>query len=450
VDKTLAMTEPIIKVGVLFAKEIKVTLTGTYLLNNEKVSGLIIIRQTDLGAEIITKTVQKSVILPLELVPENYDQCSFELHNVTIGINFHWERQENQRFKGSLRILQEDQHLTAINILKLEDYLVSVISSEMKATASEEFLKAHAVMSRSWLLAQIKKAGMLKDSASPYPSFTQTSDTHIRWYDREDHLHFDVCADDHCQRYQGITRATDAKVEKAVRATAGSVLMYDKQICDARFSKCRGGVTERFENVWEPVIHPYLKAFVDKAADDYESAPNLTNHRAAAQWISESQETYCNTKDQSVLSQVLNDYDMETKDFYRWKITLSQRDLQQLLKSKIGIDLGAITDMIPLERGSSGRIIRLKIIGSKATKIIGKELEIRKALSPSHLYSSAFVVEKQGLEKSYPQHFILSGAGWGHGVGLCQIGAAVMGAKGHNHQEILAHYFRDAQMIKLY
>lgn len=444
------MTEPIIKVGVLFAPEIKVTLRGTYLLNKQMISGPVTIRPTRQGADLKTTTFTMSVTLPLDLVPENYDQCSFELHNVTIGIHFHWERQENQRFKGSLRILQDDEHLTAINILNLEDYLVSVISSEMKATASEEFLKAHAVISRSWLLAQMQKAGALKDSAIPYPSFLQTSDTHIRWYDREDHQHFDVCADDHCQRYQGITRATETKVEKAVHATAGRVLMYDKQICDARFSKCCGGVTERFENVWEPVIHPYLKAFVDKTADDNETPPNLTDHRAATQWIMERPETYCNTHDQSVLSQVLNDYDMETQDFFRWKVTLTQSDLQHLLKTKIDLDLGKITDMLPLERGSSGRIIRLKIIGTKSTKIIGKELEIRKALSPSHLYSTAFVVQKEGLENGFPQSFVLTGAGWGHGVGLCQIGAAVMGAKGHTHAEILAHYFKDAQLIQLY
>lgn len=444
------MQEPIIKVGVLFAQEIHISLTGTYLLNKQAISGPVTVRRTDMGAELQSTTCALPVTLPLSLHPENYDQCSLELHNVTIGINFHWERQENQRFKGSLRILQENQHLTAVNILKLEDYLVSVISSEMKATASEEFLKAHAVMSRSWLLAQIQKARALKKSASPYPSFTKTGDMHIRWYDREDHLNFDVCADDHCQRYQGITRATESKVEKAVRSTAGRVLMYDHQICDARFSKCCGGVTERFENVWEPVIHPYLKAFVDIAGDENETAPNLTDHRMAAEWILNSPETYCNTRDQSVLSQVLNDYDRETQDFYRWKITLSQIELQHLLKTKIDLDLGAITDLIPLERGNSGRIIRLKIIGTQAIKIIGKELEIRKALSSSHLYSSAFVIEKKNVENDIPQLFILSGAGWGHGVGLCQIGAAVMGANGHTHQEILSHYFRDTQLIQLY
>ncbi|MDA3832638.1 MAG: SpoIID/LytB domain-containing protein [Spirochaetales bacterium] len=240
------MTEPMIQVGVLFAPDIQVSLTGTYLINDQPVSGSVTIIQNAFGAEVITSNHKASVTLPLDLIPENYDECSLELHNVTIGINFHWERQENQRFKGSLRILQEKNHLTAVNIVKLEDYLVSVISSEMKATASEEFLKAHAVMSRSWLLAQIQKAGTLKNTASPYPSFTQTSDAHIRWYDREDHLNFDVCADDHCQRYQGITRATEPRVEKAVHETAGRILMYDNQICDPRYSKCSGAVTEPF------------------------------------------------------------------------------------------------------------------------------------------------------------------------------------------------------------
>jgi stage II sporulation protein D len=444
------MEEPIIKAGVLFAPEIQLTLSGTYLLNKQALTGPLTIRQTGAGAELETTEKKSFVTLPINLVPENYEENSFELHKVTIGINFHWERQENQRFKGSLHILQEARHLTAVNALKLEDYLVSVISSEMKATASEEFLKAHAVMSRSWLLAQIRKAGALKESSAPYPSFTKTSDTHIRWYDREDHQLFDVCADDHCQRYQGITRATEPKVEKAVRSTAGRVLTYDNQICDARFSKCCGGLTERFENVWEPVIHPYLKAFVDKARVDNETPPDLTDHQAASQWILDSPETYCNTRDQSVLSQVLNDYDMETRDFFRWKVTLSQSELQHLLKTKIDLDFGPVSDMVPLERGSSGRIIRLKIIGTQATKIIGKELEIRKALSPSHLYSSAFVVEKEGSQNGLPQNFVLTGAGWGHGVGLCQIGAAVMGAHGRTHEEILAHYFRDAQLIQLY
>jgi len=444
------MPEPIIKVGVLFASEINFSLTGKYFLNNQAISGSLTLRQTNNTTELVSDNKKQQINLPIEIIPENYELCSFELQNVTIGINFHWERQETQRFKGSLRIIKQDKHLTAINILKLEDYLVSVISSEMKATAHKEFLKAHAIMSRSWLLAQIQKAGAIKKSNSAYPSFINTNDTHIKWYDREDHLHFDVCADDHCQRYQGITRSLQTNAKKAVSDTKGRVLMYDQQICDARFSKCCGGVTERFENVWEPVIHPYLKAFVDKKSDENETAPNLTDHRMAAQWIIDSPETYCNTNDHTILSQVLNDYDMETQDFFRWKVSLSQKEIQLLLKSKLDLELGEIRDIIPLERGNSGRIIRLKIVGTKKNKIIGKELEIRKALSKSHLYSSAFIVDKQNIKNGIPQIFILTGAGWGHGVGLCQIGAAVMGANGNTHQQILSHYFKGTQIIQLY
>ena len=179
---------------------------------------------------------------------------------MVIGIQFHWERKENQRFKGQLKIIDEGAHLTAVNIVSVEDYLLSVISSEMSATASLELLKAHAVISRSWLLAQKAKAKEIQGKAR---SCSHTGKEYIRWYDREDHQHFDVCADDHCQRYQGITKAYTPEVQEAVNSTCGEVLVYDGQICDARFSKCCGGITERFENTWEPVEHPYLTSIAD-------------------------------------------------------------------------------------------------------------------------------------------------------------------------------------------
>jgi len=382
--------------------------------------------------------------------PIRYHESSFELNDVTIGIKFHWERKEDQTFKGSLKIIVEDEKLTAINILPLEDYLISVISSEMSATSSLELLKAHAIISRSWLLAQIEKGQILKQNPKAYQSILETPEEYIRWYDREDHQNFDVCGDDHCQRYQGITRQSTSLVEQAVTETKGMLLMYDGKICDARFSKSCGGIAETFENVWEPEVHPYLQAIIDNPSvpDGFET--DLTNELAADTWIRNAPEAFCNTHDKEVLSQVLNDYDQETKDFYRWKLSYQQADLAELIARKSGRDFGAIVDLIPVERGKSGRLKKLKIVGTKLTLIIGKELEIRKTLSESHLYSSAFVVDKLNIIEEIPGEFILTGAGWGHGVGLCQIGAAMMGAKGYKYDEILLHYFRGASISKEY
>jgi SpoIID/LytB domain protein len=343
----------------------------------------------------------------------NPARSSFIIKDVPIGIHFHWERKEDQEFLGELRIIREGDQLTAINIIPIEDYLTSVISSEMSATSFPELLKAHAVISRSWLLAQKEKAAQVHH----YSSVVETAGEYIRWYDREDHARFDVCADDHCQRYQGITRASVPAVKEAVESTSGELLMYQGKICDARFSKCCGGQTELFENCWEPVAHPYLESITDP---------------------------FCNTQDQKVLRQVLNQYDQDTRDFYRWKVEYTQDELSELIRLKSGWDFGEITDLIPIERGPSGRIIRLKIAGTRLSKTIGKELFIRKVLSESHLYSSAFDVSKASGK------FILNGKGWGHGVGLCQIGAALMAKEGYTYKEILAHYFPRAELKKMY
>lgn len=382
--------------------------------------------------------------------PVRYREASFELNDVTIGIQFHWERKEDQTFKGSLEIRIENEKLTAINILPLEDYLVSVISSEMSATSNLELLKAHAIISRSWLLAQTDKSKTIAASGKSYKSIVETPEEYIRWYDREDHQNFDVCADDHCQRYQGITRQSTPLVEQAIAETRGMLIMHDGKICDARFSKSCGGISETFENVWEPEVHPYLQAIVDnpKLAEGFD--PDLTKEEAAQKWIRNAPEAFCNTHDKEVLSQVLNDYDQETTDFYRWKLIYQQADLAELIARKSGRDFGQIIDLIPVERGLSGRLKKLKIVGTKLTLTIGKELEIRKTLSESHLYSSAFVVDKQDIKNGIPEQFILTGAGWGHGVGLCQIGAAMMGAKGYKSDEILLHYFRGASISKEY
>ena len=363
-------------------------------------------------------------------------------------MNFHWQRKEDQIFKGSLKIIIEDGKLTVVNVLSIEDYLISVISSEMKATSSLELLKAHAVISRSWLMAQIVKSKSLVKDIIGYESHTQTVSEIIKWYDREDHKNYDVCADDHCQRYQGITRASTPIVVKAIEETFGEVLTYSGNICDTRYSKCCGGLTELFENVWEPVDHPYLKKVID-----FTSAPagydlNVENEDIAKKWIDGNPDAFCNSSDKNVLSQVLNDYDQETNDFYRWKVTYKQNELSDLIKERTGIDFGVILNLIPLERGASGRIKRLKIKGTGKTLILGKELEIRKTLSKTHLYSSCFYVEKLMQDKSVI--FIIHGAGWGHGVGLCQIGAAVMGSKGYSYHEILDHYFKGVTLEKRY
>lgn len=431
--------EPIIEVGILFAPTIRFSLNGNYSDGTNRYTGDYTLCKTDDRYLLSGDTGENEIVLPLTLEPEEYSQCCFELLDVTIGINFHWERQEDQLFRGTLKIIDEEAHLTAINILHLEDYLLSVISSEMSATSSPELLKAHAVISRSWLLAQKEKARHIN---SDYNSCISNEHEYIRWYDREDHAHFDVCADDHCQRYQGISRAYTPIVREAIEATRGEVLVYGDQICDARFSKCCGGVSERFDNTWEPINHPYLVKVVDAPHPLPET--DLTHEENARRWILSSPDVFCNTTDTAVLNNVLNDYDRETQHFFRWTVEYSRERLTALVKSRIGIDFGTITNIEPLERGVSGRIIRLRITGSKRTLEIGKELVIRKAFSDTHLYSSAFIVEQT------PHGFIFRGAGWGHGVGLCQIGAAVMGAQGYSYTDILAHYFKNTEIKKIY
>jgi len=431
----------------MYEEEISFQLNGIYTLqqNGKTYTGQQVIKYRN--GKIVFDGL---VIEPEELIfsPKNYESDSFDLFDVTIGIKFHWERKENQSFKGSLHFLCEDDKLTAINVLSLEDYLASVISSEMNATSSMELLKAHAVISRSWLMAQVLKGEEIQNSEHHYQSLTENSEELIRWYDREDHLNFDVCADDHCQRYQGITRQSTDLVLQAINETKGLVLTSEGQICDARFSKCCGGVSETFENVWEPKAHKYLQAITDGEQPDLKQ--DLRNESSAENWIHSSPDVFCNNSDKAILSQVLNDYDMETHDFFRWEVSYSQEELSDLIHRKTGKEFGRILDLIPVERGLSGRIIKLRILGEKKSFIIGKELEIRKILSESHLYSSNFMVEKGPEIDGFPSGFNLKGAGWGHGVGLCQIGAAVMGAKGYPFKEILLHYFRGAQLEKRY
>ena len=437
--------QPDVTVGIVSAQKIHFSLNKPYLAKGEKVLGEQVVEFSEGG--VLWNGNQYS---QLTFHPQSTD-ASFSLSDVTIGVNFHWERKETQTFLGTLRFVVESDKIVAINELPVEKYLESVISSEMSATSSLELLKAHAVISRSWLLAQMKKRREVAESGNNFFSFTKKEDTLIRWYDREDHTLFDVCADDHCQRYQGITKETSPHVAEAIRQTKGQILMDGEEICDARFSKCCGGITEEFQYCWEDTPKTYLTAVRDIALGVEHTLPNLTNEEEAEKWIRFNPPAFCNTQDKKILSEVLNDYDQETVNFYRWKETLSQEKLQQLIADKLKMDLGAILDMKAVERGKSGRISKLQIIGTEKTFTIGKELELRRTLSDSHLLSSAFVVDKYDKdEQGVPQRFELIGAGWGHGVGLCQIGAAVMGEQGYHYDAILLHYYQGAEIKKLY
>ena len=435
--------EPIVSVGIVSASKLCFSLNAPYTVCGSQRCGKQVVELSE-GRILWENTLYD------ELLFEPTDaQSSFTLEDVTIGVNFHWERKEAQTFLGKLRFIVQDNNICAINELPVETYLTSVISSEMRATSSLELLKAHAVISRSWLLAQIEQRKAENNNVEKQPSFFKTNEEIVRWYDREDHKRFDVCADDHCQRYQGITKAANKHVVEAIQQTAGEILTRHGEICDARYSKCCGGAVEEFQYCWENIKKPYLQALPDTLPDTT-PLPDLTDEAVARQWILSSPDAFCNTTDQKVLSQVLNDFDQETTDFYRWSQTYSQAEVKQLLEEKLEVQFGDIIDLVPLSRGKSGRIYRLKIVGKERTLIIGKELEIRRALSKSHLYSSAFIVEKADIKDGVPQKFIIKGAGWGHGVGLCQIGAAMMGKQGYRYEEILLHYYKGAEITKAY
>lgn len=412
-------------------------LHGDYVIDgsDDRINGDVSVQYADGG--ILFNGVRYSV---LRLTPVSESECFFTLCDVTIGVEFHWQRKEAQSFRGGIEFYAADGAVTVINNINAEEYLKSVISSEMNAHASLELLKAHAVISRSWLIAQISKKGT--DAKNGGKGTRADGNEIVKWYDRDDHDLFDVCADDHCQRYQGITKAYIPTVKRAVEETRGEVLVSDGEICDARFSKCCGGATEEFGYCWEDKDVEYLKGVRDSA--DEAPLPDLTTECEAEKWIAAEPEAFCNTSDGEILRQILNDFDMETNDFYRWQVRYSQQELSDIVRERSGIDFGTIESLTPLERGVSGRISRLRIDGSKRSMIIGKELEIRKTLSRSHLYSSAFTVKRENGD------FVIYGAGWGHGVGLCQIGAAVMGSKGYGYREILAHYYKGARVEAAY
>ncbi len=441
--------EPQLSVGILEGSEhVTGRLEGTFRdPDGTVVSGAFSAQQAERGMTVLLEngmrryTGQEILFLPAD------DQAAVRLDDVTIGVRFHWERKEQQLFKGALKLLHRPgQGITAINQVPLEEYLASVISSEMSATAPAALLRAHAITSRSWLVAMLERA---RRPSTPPHNRTPVSDATtavVAWYTREDHSDFDVCADDHCQRYQGITKIISKSVEEAMRATRGQFLVFDDEVCDARFFKACGGRTEEFGSAWEPVDVPYLRSVSDAPLD----LPPVRTEGDMNRWITEPPAAYCNTADAEVLKQVLPSFDQETTDFFRWTVRYSAEELSALVFKKSGIDFGLLREIVPVHRGPSGRITSLRLVGEKRTVTVGKELEIRRWLSPSHLYSSAFIVRTAHDEAGMPKEFILRGAGWGHGVGLCQIGAAVMATRGMTAEDIVLHYFRGATLRTLY
>jgi SpoIID/LytB domain protein len=447
------MQEPILRVGILSAPKIKFELNGDFIFtdNTDFFSGVFSAEIKDNKIVISGNGKKISFEQSVTMVPDEPETEFFTLRDVMIGVKFHWERLEKQSFKGSLLLVVDGKNITAINLVSAEEYLMSVISSEMSSKSTLDLLKAHAVISRSWTFAQIEKAKTLKTTEQGEHHQTVNENEIIRWYDRDDHTLFDVCADDHCQRYQGITKIFTDISKQAVQETRGLVLMFDDSICDTRFSKSCGGISEYFENLWEPVHYPYLIPVIDYKYEPDNFNFDFTNEKNAEKWIKGNPPSFCNTTDKIILSQILLDYDQETTDFYRWTVYYTQEEVSNLLKEKLGIDFGEIIDFIPVERGASARLIKLKIVGTKKTVTIGKELEIRRALSKTHLYSSAIIFEKkEPIVDRVPAGFILHGAGWGHGAGLCQIGAAVMAVMGYRFDEILLHYYKNAAIKKIY
>lgn len=440
------MKEPLITVGIVTDEKISVKLIGEYYVPRLDVylRNRIILRKMHNGVMLET-TLGTYYITPDDIFePFPPNNASFVVHNVPIGRSFHWERYENHRYLGSFKIIsEEDDKITLINVIPLEDYLESVIRSEMSENASIELLKAQAIVARSWTLAQMKKGGRKSVSEK------RKNGEILRWYERDGHLNYAFCNDDHCQRYHGIGKAQSIKAHEAIRLTRGLALVGQNGVCDARYSKSCGGRTEFFYNVWGKDEEQCLTSVEDYDYPTEFSEEDLSVEENARKWILSEPEAFCNTKDEKILSSVLVGFDRETKDFYRWKVEYTQSELSELIRKNMKRDYGEILDLIPVERGASGRLVKLKIVGSKREIVIGKELEIRKTLSESHLYSSAIIIEKKNVINGVPQNFVIYGAGWGHGAGMCQIGAAVMGEKGYKFDEILAHYF-PATKIKRY
>jgi len=441
--------EPTLSVGILEGyADFRGHLEGVFALNGGKrVDGPFTCSIRDNSPHIVFGSGEAVADLPDVTLSPVSPETSFLLEDVTIGVKFHWERKEQQRFRGGLRIvLRPGKGFTAINTVALEEYLASVISSEMSASAPGELLRAHAITSRSWLVAMLERARLVHAPLQPFAPITPETTEVIRWYSREDHDMYDVCADDHCQRYQGITKIISPAAAGAITSTRGVFLVHDNAVCDARFFKACGGLTDDFPNSWEETDIPYLRSIADAAVPH----PPITTEGEMERWVLSSPEAYCNTRDPAILRQILPSFDQETTDFFRWHVSYTREELEALLRKKAGVDVGILMDLVPLQRGPSGRLIRLRIVGTQRTITVGKDLEIRRWLSPSHLYSSAFIVRTERGDDGVPLRFILYGAGWGHGVGLCQIGAAVMAVRGFAAEDIVRHYFRGAELRKAY
>ena len=444
----MILQEPNISVGVVEkAPEIRGAFNGRFELpTTVRLEGGYMVRS--LGGRLVLFDDEGIEVMKGEDIRcRSLDGARFTLNGVTIGINFHWERKEDQTFEGNVRfVLTSDGSITVINEIGVEDYLKSVISSEMSAEAPIELLRAHAITSRSWLVAMLRKQTQARNIGVPALRSRETESEIVRWYDREDHALFHVCADDHCQRYQGVSKIITENAGKAVEDTRGVMLVHHDEVCDARFYKACGGLTENFESAWEDMAVPYLRS----VSDAEQSYSSKSAEPDARDWILSSPEAYCNTGDVTILKQILPSFDQETTDFFRWRVDYQREELESIVRARSGIDFGTITALVPLQRGPSARITRLKIVGTKKTMIVGKELEIRRWLSKSHLYSSAFVVDADRDAEGLPTRFTLYGSGWGHGVGLCQIGAAVMASRGKKAETIVLHYFPGASLQKLY
>ncbi len=441
------MEEPRIKVGICDGyPEIRGRLNGVYRAGGPPLAGEFVCRPLG-GAVALSDAFGRELLRGPEIRLTAERSGTFTLHEVTIGVRFHWERREAQTFPGDLAFLPAGAGvLTAVNELPVEEYLASVVSSEMSGEAPYAFLKAHAIASRSWLVAMLERGRGVREKRGNREAATQREGEVVRWYDREDHARFDVCADDHCQRYQGITGRVSGRAAEAIRETRGVFLIHEGAICDARYHKACGGLTENFATCWEEIAVPYLSSVSDSATPH---AP-IRTEVDAERWILSCPDVSCCTNDLTLLRRILPAFDRETADFFRWQVSYPREELEAILRSKSGIDFGVLRGLVPLERGPSGRIRLLRVEGSKATVAVGKELEIRRWLSPSHLYSSAFIVRMTPDPSGAPARFTLYGAGWGHGVGLCQIGAAVMAERGFSAEEILRRYFRGAALVKRY
>ncbi len=430
--------EPLIDVGLVEeTDEISFELSGDYVTGSSRLDkGFYTAKGLRSGVFILDKN--KNPVLQseqLEFIPQSSENPCFTIHNIIIGKQFHWEREQKQTFEGAFLLKKgKTRGITFVNRLSMENYLKSVICSEMSSDSPFEFLKAHCVISRSWTLAQIRKKSWGSESSSGGTV----------WTDAKVHTEFDLCADDHCQRYHG-TGAVNLSVRKALESTFGEILTSRGSICDTRFSKCCGGITEKFSTAWQEIDFEYLQP----VGDAPEGVLPVYNEKDAESFIRSTPDVFCNVSDRYLLEKILPGFDFETENFFRWEISFSQEELKNILLQKTGIDFGFIKKITPLERGPSGRIFRLRIEGEKEEKLFGKELEIRRILSKTHLYSSAFIVEPWGGGDT-AEGFNLIGAGWGHGVGLCQIGAASMALKGYNYREILSHYFKNTSVQKIY